>query len=124
MTDTVLFTDYSVVVFALLTSAMALIFSVLGLATTYQTRSEIRQFGGSATDAAMSDDHTPKEWNLLKDQFHALVREGSHHAEHIVDAQFRTRFNELISQSYGYENPTESDGINYGKRTPLGSTDT
>src|SRR5262245_16785000 len=124
MTDTVLFTDYSVVVFAILTSAMALIFSVLGLATTYQTRSEIRQFGGSSTDDAMSDDHTPNEWNLLKEQFHALMREGSDNGENIFDAQFRTRFGELIYQSAGFENPTKSDGIKYGKRTPLGSTDT
>ena len=124
MTDTVLFTDYSVVVFAILTSAMALIFSVLGLATTYQTRSEIQhQFGGSS-DTVMSDDYTPNEWNLLKEQFHALVREGSNNVENIFDAQFRTRFSELINQAAGFENPTKRHGISYGKRTPLGSTDT
>jgi hypothetical protein len=125
MTDTVLFTDYSVVVFAILTSATALIFSVLGLATTYQTRSEIQhQFGGSSQDTALSDDHTPNEWNLLKEQFHALVREGSDNGENIFDAQFRTRFSELIYQAAGFENSTTRHGINYGKRTPLCSCDT
>jgi hypothetical protein len=39
--DTVLFTDYGIVVFAITTSAIALMFSVLGLATTHQTRSDI-----------------------------------------------------------------------------------
>jgi hypothetical protein len=39
--DTVLFTDYGIVVFAITASAMALVFSVLGLATTHQTRSDI-----------------------------------------------------------------------------------
>src|SRR5215467_11314642 len=125
MTDTVLFTDYSVVVFAILTSAMALIFSVLGLATTYQTRSEIQhQFGCSSRDMVMSDDHTPNEWNLLKEQFHALVREGSDDGENIFDAQFRTRFSELIYQAAGFENPTKRHAINYGKRTSLCSSDT
>jgi hypothetical protein len=123
MTDTVLFTDHGVVVVAILTSAMALIFSVLGLATTRHMRSEIQhQFGGSSTNTAMSDDHTPNEWNLLKEQFHALVREGSNNVENIFDAQFRTRFSELIYRSAGFENP--SHGISSGKRTPLCPTDT
>jgi hypothetical protein len=39
--DTVLFTDYGIVVFAITTSAIALMLSVLGLATTHQTRSDI-----------------------------------------------------------------------------------
>ena len=39
--DTVLFTDYGILVFALATSAIALMLSVLGLATTHQTRSDI-----------------------------------------------------------------------------------
>ena len=106
MMDTVLFTDHSIVVFAIVSSAVALIFSVLGLATTYQTRSEIQhEFVGSSTDTALSDDHTPNEWNLLKEQFHALVREGPDNAENIFDAQFRTRFSELIYQTAGFEKP-------------------
>ena len=39
--DTVLFTDHSIVVFAITTSAVALMFSVLGLATTRRMRSDI-----------------------------------------------------------------------------------
>ena len=39
--DTVLFTDHGIVVFAITTSAIALILSVLGLATTNRTRSDI-----------------------------------------------------------------------------------
>jgi hypothetical protein len=41
--ETVLFTDHSVVVFAIVTGALALTFSVLGLATTSQTRSDIQR---------------------------------------------------------------------------------
>ena len=49
MMDTVLFTDYGIVVFAITTSAIALILSVLGLATTRLTRSDIEsQFKGLA----------------------------------------------------------------------------
>jgi len=43
MRDTVLFTDYGIVVFAITMSAIALILSVLGLATTNRMRSEIEQ---------------------------------------------------------------------------------
>ena len=42
------------------------------------------------------------EWNVLKDQFDALVRDQSAHAETIeelFDAQFRRRFSELILQT-------------------------
>jgi len=49
MMDTVLFTDYGIVVFAITTSAIALILSVLGLATTRLTRADIEsQFKGLA----------------------------------------------------------------------------
>ena len=41
MMETVLFTDYGIVVFAMATSAIALMLSVLGLATTHQIRSDI-----------------------------------------------------------------------------------
>ena len=45
--ETVLFTEHSIVVFAITTSAIALLFSVLGLATTHHTRAEIEhQFSG------------------------------------------------------------------------------
>ena len=41
--DTVLFTDHGIVVFAIAASAMALICSVLGLATPHQTRPDINR---------------------------------------------------------------------------------
>ncbi len=40
--ETVLFTDHGIVVFAICTGALGLIFSVVGLATTIQTRSDIK----------------------------------------------------------------------------------
>ena len=40
--ETVLFTDHGMVVFVIVTGALGLIFSVLGLATTNQTRSDIK----------------------------------------------------------------------------------
>jgi hypothetical protein len=45
----------------------------------------------------MSDDPKLNEWNLLRDQFDALVREGSD-IEDIIDAEFRRRFAELINR--------------------------
>jgi hypothetical protein len=99
MMDTVLFTAHGIVVFAILTSAVALIFSVLGLATTFQTRAEIEhQFeGGNTASTPISGDRS--EWNLLKEQFHALVRERSDNIEDFLDMQFRDRFSELIYQA-------------------------
>jgi hypothetical protein len=41
--ETVLFTDIGIVVFAITTSALALMFSVLGLATTRRMRADIEQ---------------------------------------------------------------------------------
>jgi len=40
--DTVLFTDLGIVVFVIITSGVALMFSVLGLATTRRVRAEIK----------------------------------------------------------------------------------
>jgi hypothetical protein len=89
MMDTVLFTDHGILVFAIITAALALMFSVLGLATTHRMRSEIEhQFRGSGD----------KEWSLLKDQFQALVRERSDNYEDILDAQFQARFAQLIER--------------------------
>ena len=45
----------------------------------------------------MSDDPKLNEWNLLRDQFHALARETSD-IEDIFDAEFRRRFSELINR--------------------------
>jgi hypothetical protein len=44
----------------------------------------------------------PNEWNLLKQQFDALVHEGSPDAdsiEEIFDMEFRRRFGELVNQT-------------------------
>jgi hypothetical protein len=41
--DTVLFTDHSIVLFAITTCAIALMLSVLGLATPHSTRADIEQ---------------------------------------------------------------------------------
>jgi hypothetical protein len=41
MDDTVLFTDHGILVFAIITSATALLLSVLGFATTRRTRSDV-----------------------------------------------------------------------------------
>jgi hypothetical protein len=49
----------------------------------------------------MSADAKLNEWNLLQDQFHALVREGSDNTEDIFDLQFRRRFSKLIDQVAG-----------------------
>jgi len=45
----------------------------------------------------MSDDPKLNEWELLKDQFDARVRESSD-IEVIFDAEFRRRFSELINR--------------------------
>jgi hypothetical protein len=49
MMDTVLFTDQGILLFCITTTAITLVLSVLGFATTNQTRSDIkRQFKGAA----------------------------------------------------------------------------
>jgi hypothetical protein len=50
-------------------------------------------------EACMSSDSKLSEWNLLLDQFQALVREGSDSIEDIFDVQFRLRFSKLIDQA-------------------------
>ena len=52
-----------------------------------------------------SSDPKLNEWNLLRDKFQALVREGSDSIEDIFDAQFRCRFSELINRVAEPENP-------------------
>jgi hypothetical protein len=46
----------------------------------------------------MSSGHELNEFGLLLDQFHAVVREGSDTIEDIFDAEFRSRFGELINR--------------------------
>jgi len=47
----------------------------------------------------MSGDRRVHEWNSLREQFHALVREGSNSVEDIFDAECRRRFGELIGRA-------------------------
>jgi hypothetical protein len=112
MMDTVLFTDHGIVVFAITTGAIALMLmlAVLGLATTHRTRSDIEHQwlpGGFSVAPInrqlvnMSGDAELNEWNLLLNQFHALVRKGSDGSEVIFDAQFRHRFSRVIDQAAG-----------------------
>jgi cell division protein FtsL len=89
--DTVLFTDHGIVVFAIITSAMALLLSVFGLATTHHTRSEIEHH-------FREPHNNNNEWSSLREQFQSLVREHSDNYEDIVDAQFQTRFSQLIER--------------------------
>ena len=108
--DTVLFTDHAIVVFAITTGAIALtlMLAVLGLATTHRTRSDIEHqwlpagFSADQTNRQlgnMSGDAELNEWNLLLNQFHALVRKGSDSSEDIFDAQFSHRFSRVIDQA-------------------------
>lgn len=45
----------------------------------------------------MSGNHAVSEWNLLREQFHALVREPDNNIEDILDAEFCRRFSEVIN---------------------------
>ncbi len=94
--DTVLFTDHGIVVFAtvsaILATAAALLLSVLGLATTQQIRSDMKdQFWRYDT----SRDANPNEWASLRDEFNVVMREGDS-IEDMLDEQFRRRFAELM----------------------------
>ena len=104
--DTVLFTDHGILVFVITGSAVALILSVLGLATTQQTHSDIKHQLAAVRALAAHN-----ERNLLKDQFQALVHEGSDSIEDIFDVQFRRRFSELINRTTERESRTHSDAL-------------
>ena len=111
--DTVLFTDQGILVFVI-TGSIAVVLSVLGLATTHQTHSDIKHQLAAVRGLAAHN-----ERNLLKDQFQALVREGSDSIEDIFDAQFRRRFSELINRTTERESRTHSDALrkpSYGQR--------
>jgi hypothetical protein len=109
MMDTVLFTDHDIVVFAITATAAALLLSVLGLATTQQVRSDMKdQFRREADqqaavskvhvrlEANRSRDAQPNEWASLRDEFNAAVRDGAESIEDMLDEQFRRRFGELM----------------------------
>jgi hypothetical protein len=46
----------------------------------------------------MSGNRGVDEWNLLREQFYALVHDGSRDIEDIFDAECRRRFGELIGR--------------------------
>ena len=93
--DTVLFTDHGILVFVITGSAIALVLSVLGLATTQQTRSDIKH-----QLAAVRGLVAHNERNLLKDQFQALVREGSDSIEDIFDGQVLSPLQRINKPDY------------------------
>ena len=108
--DTGLFTDHDIMAFAIASVAAALLLSVLGLATTYQMRSDMKdqfRLEGAEQRAATSKVCVPleadtsrsaksNEWALLRDEFNAVMRDGADSIEYMVDEQFRRRFSELM----------------------------
>jgi hypothetical protein len=91
--DTVLFTDHGIGLFVI-TAATALLLSVLGLATTYQMRSDIKeQF---RVELPLEADAKPNEWASLRDEFNAMMRDGANSIEDMLDERFRRRFGELM----------------------------
>jgi hypothetical protein len=111
MMDTVLFTDHGIVVFAITATALALLFSVLGLATTQQIRTDIkdRREGTEQQAAAInvyvrseadtSRDAKANEWVALRDEFNAVMRQRAESIEDMRDDQFHRRFGELMYQT-------------------------
>src|SRR5262245_57071153 len=109
--DTVLITAHGILVFATTTGAIALMLmlmlAVLGLATTHRTRPDIEHqwlpggFSADPIDRQLGNIEPINEWNLLLNQFHALVRKSSDSSEVIFDAQFRHRFSRVIDQAAG-----------------------
>src|SRR5262245_46875129 len=98
--EVVLFNDYSSVVFAIITSALALTWSVVGLTIPRRMRSDIkRELRESLKDprSVVSDDRS--EWKLLQSQFDALVRDRPDNIDDILDAQFCGRLGQLIVQA-------------------------
>jgi hypothetical protein len=65
----------------------------------------VKGLSGNLANSQLGPSSDPNEWNLLRDKFHALVREGSDSIEDIFDAQFRCRFSELINRVAEPENP-------------------
>jgi hypothetical protein len=67
----------------------------------------VKGLSGNLANNQLGPSSVPKlnEWNLQRDKFNALVREGSDSIEDIFDAQFRRRFSELINRVAEPENP-------------------
>jgi hypothetical protein len=80
------------------------------------TNSEGRANRPAAKD--MSIDRGLNEWNLLREQFLSLVREGSDNIEEIFDVEFRRRFAELINQT---AQSNSASGYNWPRRLSAGN---
>ena len=52
----------------------------------------------------MSGNRAVSEWNLLKEQFQALVRESDNNIEDIFDVEFCRRFSEVINLAAKLDN--------------------
>ena len=110
MMDTVLFTDHDILVFVITTTAAALLLSVLGLATTEQIRSDMKdqyqregakqQATARKVYARFESDTSPdaklNEWASLRYEFNAAMRGSAETIEDMLDEQFRRRFGELM----------------------------
>jgi hypothetical protein len=60
-------------------------------------------------DMLVSGDRELNEWTLLRDQFCALMGEGSDDIQEILDVHFRRRFSELIDRVAARKNPSASE---------------
>ena len=122
---TVLFTDNGILMFVITTGAIALMLMLAVLGPKHRTRSDIeyqwlpagfsvdqinRQLGNK------TDDAEPNEWNLLLNQFRALVRKGSDSGEIIFDDPFRHRFSRVITQAAGWRRVGRQGTTFYGGR--------
>ena len=52
----------------------------------------------------MSGNRAASEWNLLKEQFQALVGKSDNNIEDILDAEFCRRFSEVINLAAKLDN--------------------
>jgi len=89
-------------------TAAALLLSVLGLATTQQIRSEMKdQFRSEGLSNKLRQvrcmcvwrpipSRNANEWASLRDEFNAAMREGTESFEDTLDEQFRRRFGESM----------------------------
>ena len=72
-----------------------------------------------SVEACMPSDLKLNEWNLLRDQFHALMHENSDSIEDIFDVQFRNRSSELINKVAERANRVKPNARNRSrKRAP------
>jgi len=96
--------------------AMEVVFwTIVAITAGFSADAINRQLGDMSGDAELN------EWNLLLNQFHALVRKGSDSSEDIFDVQFRHRFSRVIDQAAGWKwwddrGTTKAEGAFFGGR--------